>query len=152
MMIPLVIPKRASSCKRCGKKYSDGEVCFSTLFREEEGWKREDVCSSCEPAKGEATFRTKLPSSPEKVVVDTTSLFEKFQQRMENEEFVFAYLLGHLIARQKGLVLKKEPYDLNGKRGALFQDTTSELLFFVPINFSLTDLAIAKEALKDELK
>lgn len=147
-MIPYTIPKRARSCTDCKKKFVKGDTCISELSLEEKGWLRKDLCGSCPSTGGQARFPIKIEDREEVEKGDPSRLFDLWQECIDEKKMAMAYLLGHSLARQKLLLLKKEPYVHDGKRGALFQYLDSELLQFLEVPGTLKDLAQAHEELK----
>lgn len=147
-MIPYTIPKRARACSSCKVKFIPGDTCFSELFLQDKGWVRKDLCKECPSEGGEARFPIKIEERETVEKGDPAQLFELFQECLDQQRVAMAYLLAHSLARQKLLLLKKEPYISEGKRGALFQTLDSELLHFLEAPSSFQELSSAREELK----
>lgn len=147
-MIPYTIPKRARACTECKKKFLHGDTCSSELYLEEKGWVRKDICSHCPTGGGQARFLIKIEEKQEVEKGDPSNLYDLWQECIDEKKNAMAYLLGHSLARQRLLLLKKEPYVHEGKRGALFQHLDSELLQFLEAPQSLQELSLAREELK----
>lgn len=155
-MIAVVIPKRAASCKSCGKAFRPMDRCISTLKREVDALLREDFCTSCPPGKGDASWKNCVEKKLPVLESDMAEWKERFLNSIENLAkepssgmAAETYLLAHLLVRQKKLLLKKEPFLLEERKGALFQDIAGEETFFIEHCFSLFELGEAKSRLKE---
>lgn len=154
-MIAYLIPKRSSACKSCNKKFLHSETCISTLKKEAEQLLREDYCLSCPPGKGDASWKNNVELKLKEAPRECSDLVERFYDAFDRLSKMPAadlaaetYLLAHLLVRQKKLVLKKEPFYVESKKGALFQEMEGEAGYFIETNFSLFDLGEAKLRLK----
>jgi hypothetical protein len=147
-MITQTIPKRNNHCKTCGRKFQADEECYTSLIHGDEEWIREDTCKACEENKGEAYWRTKIPQDEVKPIHSAESLWELFQEKFEARTFAEAYLLAHMLVRQKQLDVKREPYFQNEQRGALFIHPETEVNYFIPTAFTEGALDRARQELK----
>lgn len=147
-MITQAIPKRHHSCKICGKKFQADDECYSNLTQGDEEWIRNDTCKDCESQKGDASWKTKIAQAEVKPAHSAESLWELFLEKFEARALAEAYLLAHMLVRQKQLDVKREPYFQNEQRGALFIHPETEVNYFIPTAFTEGALDRARQELK----
>ena len=108
------IKPRGVSCSKTGRRFEDGEVYFTLLYREADGFRREDICEQAWNERNEniqpfsfwrGKFEAAPPPAPEVVGKDDAegmlrAILAKGDAALENA----AYILALMLERKKILI------------------------------------------------
>jgi hypothetical protein len=146
---------RAEACDATGKPFSEGEVFYTALFREEEGFRRTDLCEeawsarSADPSSPPAfsswrsKFEPPVPPPPEPLPRDDAEgMLRRLLESNDPAHVNTRYLLAVMLERKR--VLRPQP---SGEKGYLVYEhaRTGETFLIVDPNLSLADLAAVQE-------
>jgi hypothetical protein len=107
------IKSRAHACARTHAPFSEGEVIYTLLFRDESGFRREDICEAAWPSYQEtiqpfsfwkSTYENPPPPPPEPLPKESVEThLRKLIQEDQPAETNARYILALMLERKKTL-------------------------------------------------
>jgi hypothetical protein len=149
------IRSRAEACDATGKPFEEGEIFYTALFREEDGFRRNDLCEeawttrSADPAAPAAfsSWRSKFeppaPPPPEPLPRDDAEgILRRLLESNDPSHVNTRYLLAVMLERKR--ILRPQP---SVEKGMLVYEhaRTGETFLIVDPELSLSDLVAVQE-------
>jgi len=108
------IKSRAHECSQSGRPFEEGETFYTLLFREDEGFRREDLCKEAWEARNDnlqpfsfwkSKYEPPAPPPPEVLKKDDAeSLLRQLLDDQRKETANAAFILALMLERKKLLV------------------------------------------------
>jgi hypothetical protein len=135
------IKGRATACSATGRPFEEGEIFHTLLFREKEGFRREDLCQEAWGARNDnikpfSFWKTKFemppPPPPEPLAKATAEgLLRQFMEESDashaNARFVLAVML-----ERKRILKQIEAREEDGRRVLIYEQVKTGDVFVIP--------------------
>jgi len=135
------IKSRGSRCTATGREFADGEVFHTLLFRERDGFSREDLCEEAwlarDPSRTPFSFwKSKYevppPAEPKPLGKQTAEdLLRRFMEQPGTQHANVRYILALMLERKK--ILKPvETKEEEGARLLIYEHRQTGEVFVIP--------------------
>jgi hypothetical protein len=135
------IKGRATACSSTGRPFEEGEYFYTLLFREKEGFRREDLCEEAWKARNEniqpfSFWRTRFeappPPPPEPMEKETAEgLLRRFMGEGDEAHSHVRFVLAVMLERKR--ILKQiEAREEDGRRLLIYEHAKSGDVFVIP--------------------
>ncbi len=132
----------ADQCTACQRKFADRESLMSRLCFAEEGYRREDLCSTCWPARRTdgaevsawgATWHAPKPKAPEPLKKETAeSLLRELMEMEDSSKGNVIFILAVMLERRRILAEKEVQVQPDGRKIRVYEHKQTGESFVVP--------------------
>jgi hypothetical protein len=136
------IKPRGNCCGACNAEFQDGDVCFSALVFDEQGYNRRDYCGGCWSARqaAESAFSTwqgvfaapPPPPQREPGKESAESLLRRLMEGHDASHGAVIYILAVMLERRRVFVERDVRQDAAGARTLVYEHRGTGETFLVP--------------------